>query len=220
MLGELLNKIFGKAYIKNLKDSQDRREYIKAQCNSINLDYELVEAIKGVDIDGIDEGFYIKHGGWEIPYPASAGFLGNQQTAINIINNAIDNNIEKFIGLDDDCIFEHTRNISSSAIKTLEDTLPENWDVVILGDIDGIDFNINTEISYSKCTIHQQAAGSHGLAIRETVYKEFKKSAETYWGDGVIGDLIDRGLNVYKISPSICKQNRLLFSDINLRFHH
>ncbi len=218
-IGPTLNALFGKVFIKNLKESVIRKEFITKQCESINLDFELIEAINGMELPEMTPEFIVQHGPYRIEYPASAGFLGMQKTFLMINEIAIGENLSSYITLDDDCVFDHTLELLDSTIANLANELPTDWDVIILGDISGDEIDSQTNLTYIRCPVHGWAAGSHGVAIRNTVYHEIIDSAKTYWGDGIIGNLIDKGKNVYKIFPSICRQNRSLFSDINKIYH-
>lgn len=218
-IGPTLNALFGKVFIKNLKESIVRREFITKQCQSINLDFELIEAINGMELAEMTPEFIVQHGSYRIEYPASAGFLGMQKTVLMINEIAIRENLSSYIGLDDDCVFDHALELLDIAVSNLANELPTDWDVIILGDISGDEINSQTNLTYIRCPEHSWAAGSHGVAIRNTVYHDIIDSAKTYWGDGIIGNLIDKGKNVYKIFPSICRQNRSLFSDINKIYH-
>lgn len=217
-LGNVFNKLFGIAYIKNLATSVERRAFIIEQCNSIELEYKIVPAINGRDLH--DSSFTIQHGPFILTYPASAGFIGNQITSCQILNEAIEQNLDNFIMLDDDCVFNHAVNISEKSLIELEENLPSDWDVIILGDIGG-KIVTSESILYHKCSAHREAAGSHGIAISKRVFTEMQEllAGRQWLGDGVIGRLIDIGKNVYKIYPSLCIQDRSLFSDIN-QLHH
>ena len=218
-IGAKLNTIFGTAFIKNLKSSTERRNYIENECNLIDLKYEIFEAIDGKLL--YDENFCLQHGPYHLTYPGSAGFMGNQKTSYNIVTHAITHNIPSIMMLDDDCIFNHTKDISDEALEIIETALPVDWDIVILGDIGGGDISKDDLIIYHKCSQHHEAAGSHGIAINSKVYIELQSLfAESTWlGDGAIGRLIDISKNVYKLTPSICRQDRTVFSDINQYFH-
>lgn len=217
-LGPTLNKLFGKAYIKNLLSSESRRLEMIKQCELINLDYEFTEAIDGKL--HCDENYTLQHGPFFLTYPSSAGFLGVQMTAYNQLTHAIENNLEHAIFLDDDCRFDHTIDITEKFLRSIEDGLPEDWDIIILGDIDG-ESVINQNILYYKCTNHHEAAGSHGVAVNKKIFIELQSaySSHEFLGDGVVGHFIDIGKNIYKLHPSICRQDRTIFSDINQIFH-
>ncbi len=218
MLGNTLNEIFGTAYIKNLKTSVNRRDSIVSECNAIDLKYELFEATDGKL--HYDHDFTLQHGPFHLTFPSSAGFMGNQITSLNIITHAITSNVSSIMMLDDDCIFNHTVGMQDKVFKQIKQNLPKDWDIVILGDMHDIEVD-ECDINYHKCSIHHEAAGSHGIAINSKVFKELQSLfSETEWlGDGAIGRLIDIGKNVYKLTPSICRQNRSIFSDINQYFH-
>jgi GR25 family glycosyltransferase involved in LPS biosynthesis len=218
MLGDTLNKIFGTAYIKNLKTSVERKNYIINECNIVNLKYEIFEAVDGKL--HYDNNFTLQHGPYHLTFPSSAGFMGNQITSFNIITHAITLNLPHIMMLDDDCIFRHTKDIKPEVIELINQNLPEDWDVIILGDIYDGEIG-DRDIIYHKCAVHNEAAGSHGIAINSKVFKELQSLfSEPIWlGDGAIGRLIDIGKNVYKLTPSICRQDRTVFSDINQYFH-
>ena len=217
-VGPTLNNLFGKAFVKNLKRSTERRNNIEAQCRQVDLQYEIFEAVDGKLHVNAD--FTIMHGPYFLQYPSSAGYIGCQMTFHNIISHAIKNKYEKIMILDDDCQFHHTLNADKSILSDLEHDVPKDWDVIILGDMYGEEI-ANQKVSYHKCQIHGEAAGSHGLAINSSVYEDLLSvlSGTSFLGDGVIGRMIDIKKNVYKIMPSICTQDRKIFSDIN-EMHH
>lgn len=212
LLGPVLNKLFGKAYIKNLPGSLERKANIINQCNLIELQYEITEAIDGTKL--VTPEYTLQHGPFFLTYPSSAGYLGNQLTTIKQIEAAISNNLSSLILLDDDCMFEHTLNLAE--YEPIISGLPSDWDIVILGTL-GVEDLTNKTVHYAKATIHAQAAGSHGVAIRNTVYKDLLTCGKemVYLGDGLIGRMIDIGKNVYIITPTLCYQKKPWFSDIN-----
>jgi len=218
-IGYYLNKLFGPAYIKNLKTSVERRDFIVNECNSVDLEYKIIESVNGTE--HCNESYIIEHGPYTIEYPASAGFLGALLTTQNILSSAISEQLDRIMILDDDCIFSHTNKMNKHFFANLENNLPKNWDVIILGSIlEKYDY-LHIPIDYHKCLVHGEASGSHGIAVNRSVFEEFYQHLieKKYWGDGIIGHFIDIGKNVYIIKPSICQQNRQLFSDIN-KCHH
>jgi hypothetical protein len=217
MLGELLNNLFGLAYVKNLKSSVKRREHIERECNTIGLKYSIEEAVLGTDI--CDPSFELHHGPYHLTYPASAGFLGNQKTSAQIIEKALNTGHESMMMLDDDCIFSHAKNISVKALSQIAN-IPSDWDVIILGGL--YEPPVTTQdITFVKCRGHQNAAGSHGVAIRRSVLPILLETfnGTEFLGDGAIGRLFDLGKNGYIIQPGICAQDRRMFSDINQIYH-
>jgi GR25 family glycosyltransferase involved in LPS biosynthesis len=215
LLGPVLNKMFGKAFIKNLPDSNIRRKHIIEQCNSINLEYEITEAVDGTKCVSTD--FTIQHGQFFLTYPTSAGYYGNQLTNIKQLENIIDLNLPSCILLDDDCSFEHTIKLSENCLNLFENSLPDDWDIIILGSITGHELLETDNLTYFKVPHHNYAAGSHGIVMRNTVYYDFLRTAKEmkHWGDGIVGKQIDDKKNVYLVEPSVCVQKKPWFSDIN-----
>lgn len=218
-IGHIFNKLFGKTYVKNLKNSIERRNFIEDQCKQIDLEYEIFEAIDGTTL--CDESFTLQHGPFFLQWPSSAGFLGIQKTNYLLLSKAIELDLPSCILLDDDSVFSHTTLMTNYSLKSIEASIPINWDMIILGDICGSEIIVDQPISCYPCTRHHEAAGSHGVAINRSIYKElqFLLSGTEWLGDGAVGKLIDDGKNIYKFSPSLCRQNRTLFSDINKCFH-
>jgi hypothetical protein len=103
-------------------------------------------------------------------------------------------------------------------MNTIATNLPSDWDIIILGSLeyDG-KLNNTTEFSYRKCTHGSQAAGSHAVAINQKIYNRFfeKYIGFRCWGDGCIDQLIQEGVNVYMITPSLIFQDRNSVSTIN-----
>jgi GR25 family glycosyltransferase involved in LPS biosynthesis len=227
-IGPIFNKLFGTAYIKNLKNSINRRSHIEEELKLIELNsYSIVEAVEGVL--HFDHNFELQHGRFLLKYPSSAGFMGCQMTSHKIIEQAISSNETTIMMMDDDCVFNHTTELNENSLKTIESNLPEDWDIVILGDIqhEGVSSKCppklleNCSIEYRKCLVHDEAAGSHGIAVHNRVFPDLLQelSDTKFLGDGAIGRMIDIQKNVYKINPSLCIQDRTLFSDIN-HIHH
>lgn len=217
-LGYFLNKLFGPAYVKNLKASTDRFERITKECESIDLQYEIIEAVDGTK--HCDSNYTIHHGHHKIAHPASAGFLGVHLTTEKIILDAINKKNDCVMVFDDDCVFSHTNKIDSNKFNDLEKKLPTEWDIIILGNIQVCEDYINTPITFKKCRLNGEAAGSHGVVINKNIYELYYSfiKEKKLWGDAIIGHFIDIGKNIYIIHPSLCQQNRTIYSDINKCF--
>jgi len=217
-LGKKLNQIFGKAYIKNLKDSINRRNFVTHRFENIELEYELFEAIEGTKY--IKDNFVFDHGSFHIDYPASAGFWGNQMTTLLILMKAINNNEKCFMTFDDDVYFYNYQHLQKEDYDSIEQNLPNDWDVIIFGGLHEDIKNINT-FTYWKVINKADCAGCHGVAINNSVYKDWLKILDDkkYFGDGTIAALLEMGKNVYHINPWVCVQNRCLYSDINKKHH-
>jgi GR25 family glycosyltransferase involved in LPS biosynthesis len=218
-LGKTLNKIFGKAHIKNVPGSNERLNSIKNACEQIDMEFNIFAAFDGKKY--IKPDTEIKHGAMEIKYPSSAGFIANQfSTQVILLNEICNSQSKSFMIFDDDCYFKNYENRQEDHFQSLENNLPEDWDIIILGTIDCEEITpIN--YTYSKIERSMDCAGCHGIAVNRKVYDSWLTilDQKQFWGDGTIDRLFQLGFNVYAINPGICAQNRKLFSDINQTYH-
>ena len=214
MIGQILNKTFGNFYVKNMHNSIDRMNSFKNSAENVGLSYIRVEAIDGTKF--VDKDFSIDHGRCHITYPSSAGFWGNQLTSQFILMQEISIGSQSFIISDDDSCF----NDKFSYIDSNTLILPDNWDIIILGGINRYTHN-SQDVSFNRLFNPSEAAGSHAVAIRSTVYDELLTifSDQKIWGDGCIAELIRRDHNVYMVSPEFIYQDRTLYSDLNKIYH-
>jgi hypothetical protein len=223
MIGAVLNKIFGHAYVKNLHNSNERMKSFDDSAKNIGLSYDRIEAIDGTKF--VDTGYNFMHGRHHIKYPASGGFYGSQLTAEIILMQEISKESESHMVFDDDTIFyEWEEDLDFSLLVP-----PDDWDIVILGGINDSRKN-SKEIFFKKIInkgnnfssdINPLVAGCHGIAINSKVYLDLFNilKEKKFWGDHAINHLIDMEKNVYLIYPHLLYQNRKLFSDIN-KIHH
>lgn len=215
-IGEILNKTFGNVYVKNLPESVERKRLIEESFDKVGLKYTVKKAYNGLKFVG--EHFNFQHGPFHITYPASAGFFGVQLSTIRIIADEIEKQSPSCIICDDDSFVRDVSCLDCDRMNTIATNLPSDWDIIILGSLeyDGI-LNNSTEFSYRKCTHGSQAAGSHALAINQKIYNRLfeKYIGFRCWGDGCIDQLIQEGVNVYMITPSLIFQDRNSISTIN-----
>ena len=178
--------------------------------NNIKFDYKVFEAIDGTKF--IDETYQMPR----IAYPTTAGVYGNQISTEHILIQEISKNSDSFMIFDDDSCFFTPFNTNSLPI----DNLPSDWDVIILGDFYHKNVHQNN-FTFNKVYSNTQVQGSHGIAVNKRVYKLWLEilQEKVYWGDGTIDRLFQLGRSIYTIYPSICFQDRTLFSDINKIYH-
>ena len=209
MIGQILNKTFGNFYVKNMHNSIDRMNSFKNSAENVGLSYIRVEAIDGTKK-------YQQSTPDIKTYPSSAGFWGNQLTSQFILMQEISIGSQSFIISDDDSCF----NDKFSYIDSNTLILPDNWDIIILGGINRYTHN-SQDVSFNRLFNPSEAAGSHAVAIRSTVYDELLTifSDQKIWGDGCIAELIRRDHNVYMVSPEFIYQDRTLYSDLNKIYH-
>jgi hypothetical protein len=210
-LGQNLNSTFGNVYVKNIPDAKQRLEHFKKSADSIGLQYEVYKGIRG-DLFVPPE-YNIKYRPNMYPVPANQYLVGNWATTISIHLDAMSDNYESYIICDDDTVF---RNMNIEHIKP---NLPEDWDIIILGDM--IVTNNNTEnLMFSK--IHNnydlesnQLVGCHCIAINKKFYFEYLLHAIGLDTHGKIGDVLlcllveNTNINLYKMKPDITYQERI-----------
>jgi hypothetical protein len=218
-LGKILNNTFGRAYIKNLPTSYDRLSFVKQEFDKVEMDYIVFPAYDGKKFTRHDK--VIDHMGLQIPYPNSAGFIGNQISTQVILMNEINGiGSESFMIFDDDCYFINHKDRNNEDYDTITKNLPLDWDVIIFGPME-IQYSNIKNYEYKKTESHSECAGSHAIAVNKRIYVDWLHilDEKNYWGDGTIYRLLDLGYNLYNIFPGICVQNRSLFSDINQKHH-
>ena len=215
-IGEVINKTFGHVYVKNLSESVERRKLIQESFDRVGLKYSIETAYDGLKF--VSSNFSFQHGPFHIKYPSSAGFFGGQLTTIRILMDEIEKQSPFHIMCDDDSFVRDISSLDSKQINTIASNLPSDWDIVILGSLnyDG-KLNDTTEFSYVKCTHGWEAAGSHAVAINAKAYNWFfsKNIQFRFWGDGCIDSVIQDGMNVYMLTPSLIFQDRNCISTIN-----
>lgn len=221
-LGTILNKSFGKIYIKNLEESVERKALIEESFDKAGLKYTVQKAFNGLEFVGPT--FQFQHNSHIITYPASAGFFGGQISTIRTILAEIEKKSDAHILCDDDCFVRDISMLSAKTLKTINLNLPADWDIVILGDLnyDGPIDNLE-EFTYRRCMRNwTETAGSHAIAVRSSVYRHFlvRLMEMKFWGDRCVGQLLEEGRNVYKLTPSLIFQDRNMYSVMNRTNHN
>lgn len=221
-LGKILNETFGMVYIKNLPESTERKRLIKESFDKVGLKYEIENAFDGREF--VAEDFKFRHNKREVSYPASAGFFGGQLSTIRTMLNEISKGSESCILCDDDCFVRETDFLSVAVLETIKTNLPEDWEIVLFSDLkyDG-PINSIKEFTYFRCDkCWSQAAGSHAIAIRSSVYKPFllELIMMDKWGDRCVGEMIEQNRKVYGIIPNLIMQDRNQYSVMNRTFHN
>lgn len=206
-LGESINNAFGDVYILSLKSCYDRREYIKNECDKINLKYQFFDAYDGVKLFHNLEYQDTTISNRFSPYPSSARYYAAQVSADVIVMNAINNDLKSFVLLNDDIYWENYQNFTHQNFLDIKNKIPNQWDIIILGNIDTL-YSYTGEIKYD---IAEHYSGCHGIVINNILYHDWLKySAEKqYVGDGFVEFLCtQKNKIVYSLKPDVCLQNR------------
>jgi len=106
-------------FVINLKPRTDRKEHIEKELTSKNIDYKIVEAINGWDLNKAD---------YKFSCYMSSGEMGCYLSHFKSIEQITD---EFGIVLEDDIAIESADFYED--IKKLKENLPADWDICFLG---------------------------------------------------------------------------------------
>lgn len=192
---------FDKVFLVNLKRRTDRLENFTNQVNNFDLgEFEVFPAYDGKELNMSEYNTFL-----------SPGQLGLVLSNLDIINEAIKNNYEKIIIIEDDCVFE---NDIVNFEKYFEQ-LPKNWDMFYMGG------NHNTHVgskppvmvSDNMLKLHNTYS-THFVAIRNTTFEHIKIILSKLNRPlDVSYVMLQKIFNVYCFHPILAKQ-LVDFSDI------
>ena len=136
-----MNSYFDKIYVINLPKDQDRKNNMINQFNKYNIkNYKIIEGINGKNLNKED---LKKDGTWAYPgskvcekscsCKGNGHRLSNNQIGLylshyKIWEEIIENNYEKCLILEDDCIFENM-----DKFEDIKKYIPQNYDLLYLG---------------------------------------------------------------------------------------
>lgn len=148
------NKFFSNVYCINLSKRTDKKLMCSVQFNEMDMGVEFISAIDGNMLVG--------------KYPDSpliAGYQGLNETLINIFEDALANNYDSILILEDDVEFEMcAESIFTSNLKHL----PKIWDILTLGQKSTRRTpHINGKIFKSRHFVL-----GHAMGIKHTLFKQ------------------------------------------------
>lgn len=204
-----LNDFFSKIYCINLDRRPDRWKESLNEFKKLNITVERVSAIDG-------------------------GVSGLTLTNYNILKEAILNNYNNILILEDDVMF--IDNFYEKFNAKIE-YLPNDWDLLYLGGCNeisskniqiitgdkNIEFNIKTckSLDYEICKTKNNTIVTHAVGINSKFYRLLIEAIIKKINEPI--DLIQEVLhsrnNVYTFIPSLAVQ-RSSYSDIKNRFRH
>ena len=196
-----LNDYVDAIYCINLDDRKDRWEEAVKQFVKHNLWVERVSGIKGSNMN------------LDFPPEIKEGAVGCSLSHLFTIKLAKQNNLENFLLLEDDVVFDDEVNEKFFSVL---DQVPDDWDMLYLGGqhFHGMDMPQVNENVY-KC-VYTLAAQSVG--IKNTVYDYF---IDKLMDITKINDLhyaeSHKEINAYVIIPHLSWQ-RNTYSDIEKTF--
>lgn len=157
-----IDTFFDKIYVISLKSSQHRRDSITQQFKKYGiLNYHIIDATDKKDLSSDD---LLNSGRWKYSgicstdcscggsgiHPLSFGEIALNISNYRVYCDIIDNNYEKCLIMEDDCII--TDEILN--FKTIINHVPENWELIYLGNSQYINRNTTQDINndeFLKC---------------------------------------------------------------------
>lgn len=196
----MINKIFDKTYVINLKKRPDRLVYIKEELKRVGInDYEVFEGVDGILLD----------------YNTSLlkGEIGIHETHLRILKDAVKNGYKDILILEDDVVFTDEYETSNELIENL----PENWDFIYFG---GNHLYGKTPEEHDDLFLKLNfTVALHCVGIRSNIFELLINSLEKDKNkqvDGIYASLHSK-LNAFSPKKNIAKQ-RPDFSDIQNKF--
>lgn len=247
---EILNDFFDHIYVVSLKRSEERHVLLKE--NLSGLKYEIYWGVDGKNLDQKKlESENIYHSGLTQllrkkdgvnPKDMSLPKIGCALTKAKIYKDIVRNNYEKALILEDDILFDTSKNdYVSQALQEL----PDNWDLLYFGywgNTKPIPFNQKIKngilsylskylIRYSSSDIKKRYPrhysdhldksgnhfGNHSYALSLGGAKKILKYALpiTHHGDTMLGELSNyEWINAFNLKQIVAYQNRLLDSTL------
>lgn len=113
----MFNDYFDSVVCMNLKSREDRKSKCDEVFATVNTTVTYVESISSNSVQDAETGL-------ALPYQAL------NKTLINVLTDAIDNNVQKLLIFEDDIDFTQD---AQTVFEAAKDQLPEDWDVLYLG---------------------------------------------------------------------------------------
>lgn len=208
ILGKNLNSTFGKVIVRNVPESKKRLDNFERSANSIELEYEVSESIRG-DLY-IPSDFKIKQRPQLYPTPSNQYYVGNFLSLLRVHLDALSKRYESYIVCDDDTVFHNLR------LKYIKDYLPINWDIIVLGRMCNTIFEDYSDREFEPTFITPKItdlAGSQCIAVNKKCYYPMLEHMLSFnehhrMGDMMLDDLMHhKNIKVYLMLPDITLQD-------------
>lgn len=205
-------------FIINLKQDSHKRKHMEKLCKQHNLNCQFIEAVYGKDLDEetLAKVYNKKESIDLIGRELTKGELGCALSHISIYKHMVDKNIKQAVIFEDDIQIEED---FSSIIQNIN-TLPDNWELILLGYFNGPVKKEKLVKSYlrdrKKITdthklvrLKQTASGAHGYLINLKgarklieVLRTISLPIDEYTGN-------DNYTNLYAVFPRVVRVHDL-----------
>jgi glycosyltransferase involved in cell wall biosynthesis len=190
----VLNKQFYKIYCINLERRPDRRAYMQAEADRMNMDITFINAIDGKD--------------WKPKGMLNGGQLACIESHKEVWKQAIKDNVQRFLVLEDDVLFH--KDLQNFDFETL----PE-WNMLYLG---ACQFSWGVEIKGNVYKCNHDTLATHAIAYTIEAAKkiliEAEKTSSNLPLDNWVASVAPKKLKCYCIFPNLIIQKKMDDSDI------
>lgn len=210
-------------FIINLKKSEDRKNHIKKQLESLNLDYEFVEAIDGHELseNEIKSHRKVKYPPWP-SFNArylTKGEIGCILSHLKIYSRMIEENIGCACILEDDCIIGENIKIMLERLQVVE----LDYELLLLGHSGlyqdtsrGAEYSRKKENVLSNYYIAKPIEcpfGTYAYLIKQSAARILLQHCYPLRipMDYMTGHARAIGVNVYILTPPIVRHDKALF---------
>ena len=176
-----INNVFDKVYVINLDSQPENLKNIDKQLKKYNIKYSRFKAINGKDV--FDQ-YNLSKDSWNNDHPGALGCLLSHKT---IIKDALDNNYNKILILEDDCLLhKNFNNIFNQKYESLINYHPE-WKILYFGNSHqyGWPFSIKY---YDNFYFTKEGYSTFAYGLDKSMFEDLLKSLEN------IDDPIDDSL--------------------------
>jgi len=183
----ILNKIFDKIYVINLKSDTFKKEMIKKKFNNLKIKFDFIDAV-----NGHGEPYYSnfkdyrsKPCNWEgahkyeiarnVKMISSVGAYGYIASWINVLNDAIEIKAKQILVFDDDVIFHDN---FENEVRLFFSSIKSNFKIVSLGVSQHIWSKIVKKHRYYNPI--EYTDGSFALGINSSIFHEILQDAKKF----------------------------------------
>ena len=190
----------------SLKRAKNRREIIKSQLSSLNIDAIVMDAIDGQDLSDDKKNKFIHlPGGWRFGEKFKPGEIGCTMSHIKALKIAKEKEWPYVIILEDDIILAED---FEKRIKFLFRIIPSDWEHIYLSGIPRLGFGF-PNLQFMNVVPSVFTECTHSMIIRNTSYDkviDYLGKFETTTDDSY-NVLIKNGLKSYTFYPFVTYAN-------------
>jgi len=204
----ILNEVFDKIYVINLKKDKIKRKLMKNQLNKLGIRYSFFKAVDGkkTSYKKIYENYLLKkikyEGCHELEIKlnkkvlTSYGSFGILKTMEKLLKNAIENNYKKILTLQDDIIFDKNFNLK---IGDYLSKIPD-WKILSLGVSQHMWNNVQIIKNKKYYKTPYYTDGAFALGLDHTIFKQILNNIRKFNCNFDSGPI----RSIYKKYPNEC----------------